>query len=516
MPRSSKCVTVIVSPREGHLAAVRSLESVLADDALPFDLIYVDIQPPASTAAAVAAKCAERGFPVIVHDTWTAPSAARKAALDRVETPYVFFIDNDVLLERGCISRLWACAEETGAGVVAPLYLYATNGRREIHMAGGVLTRDAEGRITDEQHRLVGQPEAAADGLARQPIDFAEYHCLLARSELLRRPGVISDEVRLVHEHINLALAASEAGASIWLEPAARAELLILSPPRLLDLRFHQRRWDRADCEADMAAFARRWPVADPETFFAGIRSFLGQRTRAASPFHHPDGAGMDQPMTAGELAQTRTALREQAQARGYAETTVRGIETACDFATLLLDGAYRPDGRPFLNHLIGTASALVRYDLRHEAVLAGLLHAAYTHRPDWIDPDEVSRVLGSEVDALVRALPRAKQQLAQGADLESMTLAEALALAIEAANEADMRLAGEYRASGRPPEISGAGLALIGDVMTLVGAPGLAATARGDPGRGRQGPLFGREALHQAFRLDARNRRMAPAVARN
>src|SRR5690242_9912614 len=106
--KSTKPVTVIVSPREGHVAAVRSLQSVLADGSAAFDLIYIDIGPPAGVAAEIAQICAARGFPIILHETWIAPSAARKAALKRVKTPYVLFVDNDVLLEPGCIGNLIA------------------------------------------------------------------------------------------------------------------------------------------------------------------------------------------------------------------------------------------------------------------------------------------------------------------------------------------------------------------------------------------------------------------------
>jgi hypothetical protein len=493
------------------------LKSVLADDAQPFDLVYVDIQPPKEVAEAIESTCADCGAPFIRHDDWIAPSAARKAALAQVETPYVLFIDNDVLPEPGCIGRLVACAEETGAGVVGPLYVYAAHGRREIHMAGGELVRDGSGRIVSEHHRLMGEPVAAAETLARQPADFVEYHCVLVRTELARRPGVISDDVLLVHEHIDLALAAREAGYEVWTEPSARVELVQLSPPRLLDLAFQQHRWDETACEASLAAFARRWPIADHNAFFGSNRFFRQSRAGLAQPFHRPGGEALDRPMAAGELAQTRTALREQAQARVYAASVIRQLEAACDLATLLMDGAYRADGRPFLNHLIGTASALLRYDFRPEVVLAGLLHAAYTHRPGWMDPAQVTAVIGagSDVDALIKALPAAKAQLAAGADVDHLTLAEALALAIEAANETDMRLAGEYRATGRAPEISERGMALIGEVLERLGAPGLAAAAASERGDGPGGSVFGQARLHQAFRLDARNRKLSPALSR-
>jgi hypothetical protein len=89
--------------------------------------------------------------------------------------------------------------------------------------------------------------------------------------------------------------------------------------------------------------------------------------------------------------------------------------------------------------------------------------------------------------------------------------LAQACALAIEAANEADMLLSGEYRASGRPAMLTAEGGRLLTEVLGRLEAPGLAETARSPPGAGRQGPVLGISDRHFSFRLDHREpRRMS------
>src|SRR5579872_82507 len=189
-------LTVMVSPREGHFLTLPSLQSVLADNALAFDLIYIDIQSPPDVAAGIAAIAAERGFPVIRHDRWIEPAAARKAALSTVKTRYVAFIDNDVFVAPGMFKRLVDCAEETGAGLVGPLYLYGAFGQaNSIHMAGGVLGRDESSRITSETRRRRGAPLEPATGRERRPVDVLECHGTLSRTELAMRPGVVSDDV---------------------------------------------------------------------------------------------------------------------------------------------------------------------------------------------------------------------------------------------------------------------------------------------------------------------------------
>jgi GT2 family glycosyltransferase len=509
-------VTVVISAREGHWLAEQSLLSVLADDAAPFKLLYIDTLSPPGVAERIAALAAAHDFKFVRHDEWIAPAAARALAMAKIDTRYVAFVDNDVLVERGCLAKLLACAEDTGAGLVGPLYLQAGAGREpSIHMAGGVLewTASEPRALTWEGHRLLDAPLDAAAALGREEVDFLEFHFLLARTDLVKRPGALSEDVLLVHEHIDLALAAREQGLTVWMAPEARVTYLAFAPQRLQDIAFFRRRWDIEACEASLAAFARRWPIADPEAMHAPVRHFVKDRLEGVTFSRAgPRGADLGAPMAAHELAQTRCALREHAIGRGYGAEAVRALEAACDVATLLFDGIYRPDGRPFLNHVIGTASALIRYELKVDIVAAGLLHAAYTHRADWMAEDEVSRMLGAcgAVERLVRAQSTGKDHTTSGAaEPGLLTAPEASTLCIRAANEADMLLSGEYRATSRPIEFTAAGLTLLEAALGWLGVGGLAATAGQPKGDGQQGPLLGLAPVHGSFRLDARNRRI-------
>ncbi len=77
-------------------------------------------------------------------------------------------------------------------------------------------------------------------------------------------------------------------------------------------------------------------------------------------------------------LAQTNLQLFRQARDVGYSDADIlvlrRDYETSC-----LLHGAYmRPSGKPFLCHLVGTASALLLEQQAMPIVRAALNHAAY------------------------------------------------------------------------------------------------------------------------------------------
>lgn len=517
---SEPLVTLVISPRESHFLSERSLLSVLADDSAPYAVIYVDIASPPDVAQAIRAQADARGFKVIRHEAWIAPAAARKQALAEVRTKYAACIDNDVLVEPGCLKTLVDCAEETGAALVCPLYIQAGGGRPPtIHMAGGLFVweDDEKTRLIGERHRLAAAPVEAADSLARGPADFTEYHYVLGRMDFLGRPEAVSDDVLLIHEHLDLALVARQQGLAVMVEPAARATYVAFEPRALRDLAFYRRRWGKAECARSVHAFADKWLGANRRELVDRTLVYIDSRLQEVELRRRGSaGQDLDQPMTRAELAQNRTELREQALARGYSARELRQIEDAADFATLLYDGLYRPDGRPFISHAIGTASALARYELDVELIEAGLLHAAFNIRPDWMPEAELAAAMARKprVDRSIRHQDDARAFLGRDdADLMALNVLGSGVAAILAANEVDMRLSGEYRATGRSADLGEAALERIGVVLDFFGVAGLARSARAPVGAGQAWPVLGAEPRQSSFRIDSSGGR---AVARS
>src|SRR6185312_13739980 len=67
------------------------------------------------------------------------PNKARNIALDRVETKYVAFCDNDLDYWPGWLDALVENAEVNGSAAVAPLILIGPSDPPVIHHAGGSL-----------------------------------------------------------------------------------------------------------------------------------------------------------------------------------------------------------------------------------------------------------------------------------------------------------------------------------------------------------------------------------------
>jgi uncharacterized protein DUF6817 len=78
--------------------------------------------------------------------------------------------------------------------------------------------------------------------------------------------------------------------------------------------------------------------------------------------------------------AQTNLGLYKQAHAAGYAPDELAWLRDCYEFATSLFVGHLRASGKPFLSHLVGTASTLTALGAPAVAIGAGLLHAAYSN----------------------------------------------------------------------------------------------------------------------------------------
>jgi uncharacterized protein DUF6817 len=94
----------------------------------------------------------------------------------------------------------------------------------------------------------------------------------------------------------------------------------------------------------------------------------------------------------------------------GYPDAALVMVHEAYKVAIRLMGAYLRPTGKPFLCHLVGTASILAACRAETSVVVAGLLHAAYTHghfdglAGGGSGPKRrhIRRAVGSEVEKLV------------------------------------------------------------------------------------------------------------------
>lgn len=480
-------VTIAVSLREGHGLALPALDHLLAHTPRGTPLLYLDIASPPPIRTQLERRAAEHGFTLLHFDAGTWPSTTRAAAIAQIKTDYVVFMENDVLVAPGWLDALVRCADETGAGLVGPLYLEGGGAEPvTVHMAGGALTRrrTPAGEALDEDHRLMHAPLATARQCLREPCDFVEFHCLLARREIFARGVSLDRGIGCVHEHIDLSLQVTALGLPIWLEPQAKVLQLRDGDYLLSDLPLLRWRWNESAVESSIANFCRLWNLAPDEQAFSGVRRFTDDRRRQLDPVRNdlpPPG-----PIELRQIARNKDALHRQMIDAGYSDDDCWRTMTACDQAAHIHRRSLCADERPFIEHPIGAASLLVRHRFPASFATIALLHAAYSHgrltndRP--ADLDERARDIvaacGATIERQVRTVtgvlanPRAWLAYRHKVDAPRMsavpTIAVTTALLID-------------ELAAQPPAIStsldsAAWHALLNPVMRQIGRPDLAA----------------------------------------
>ena len=152
-------------------------------------------------------------------------------------------------------------------------------------------------------------------------------------------------------------------------------------------------------------------------------------------------------------FAQTNLQLYAQLADLAYPERDLAMVARCYELSMTLFPGTYCASGKPFLAHLVGTASIVAALRARAPVVAAGLLHATYTHGEfgnGWLGVSDAKRTrvraaVGPEIEDLVArytAFRWARATIpAIRAQLDAMTALERDVLLIRLANELEDHL---------------------------------------------------------------------------
>src|SRR5262249_49091917 len=110
------------------------------------------------------------------------------------------------------------------------------------------------------------------------------------------------------------------------------------------------------------------------------------------------------------QYAQTNIQLFNQLRDGGYSQKDIALIRDAYELAMELFGGRFQASGKPFIAHVVGTASILAWLRVSAPVVAAGLLHNAYEHGDFGVvrrnatpgKRRKVRRLLGDEVEEYV------------------------------------------------------------------------------------------------------------------
>ncbi|MGB3470395.1 MAG: glycosyltransferase [Erythrobacter sp.] len=263
--------TIVIVPRERFGSAVESLESVVKLTARPYALVYIDCASPKHIAAQIKLICERHGFSYYRFEEVLSPNAARNTGLRKVSTPYVVFLDNDVIVSEGWLEALLSCARETGAEVVAPLTCQKEPLHSEIHQAGGEFAADhraflaappEDRRITDV-HVLQGAKVMDVT-LKRAETQCCEFHCALVRTDVFARIGELDERLLATKEHIDFCMTVWASGGTVLFEPESVVTYLFPGRNNPLirgDRKFFALRWSPQWQQKSLDHFQAKWSL---------------------------------------------------------------------------------------------------------------------------------------------------------------------------------------------------------------------------------------------------------------
>lgn len=264
-------VTIVVVPRERFSCTQRSLESIYEHTDLPFKLIYVDGNSPKKIQQYLESQAREKDFKIIRTDYYLSPNHARNIGLSHVDTKYVIFADNDVVVSPNWLQALINCAEETDATVVGPLMCEKEPVHQRIHFAGGEshIVTDVNGRrhLREKMYKQGKQVADLRPQLQRTETELAEFHCVLVRTEIFKRIGYLDEGMLNTKEHLDFSMTVAQAGGKVYFEPDSLITYVPGPPLELTDLYFYMLRWSDAWTLDSLKHIREKWNLSEDGYF---------------------------------------------------------------------------------------------------------------------------------------------------------------------------------------------------------------------------------------------------------
>ncbi|MBD2346054.1 glycosyltransferase family 2 protein [Anabaena subtropica] len=278
-------VTIVVVPRERFSYAQKSLESIYEYTTCPFKLVYVDGGSPTKIRRYLEAQSQAKGFKLIRTEEYLSPNLARNIGVSQVDTEYTVFVDNDVIVSPQWLEKLLECADDTKAAIVGPLTCISLPLHSKVHCAGGlahILESQKDGqvkrRIREKQYYAEKKLENVRDRLHRMQTGLAEFHCMLARTDVFAQVGLLDEGLLNTREHIDFCMLVTQVGGTIYFEPDSVVTYVPGPPMEVYDIPYYLLRWSDGWEMDSLTHLQEKWNLSDDSAFFKMRRNRLGWR----------------------------------------------------------------------------------------------------------------------------------------------------------------------------------------------------------------------------------------------
>lgn len=272
-------MTVAIVPRERLTTTVATVGMVLATIPADVPVVIVDGAYPRDVRREIDKLLVKRPATLLRFDRYLLPAEARNLALDTVTTPYVAFVDNDLIVKDGWLAPLVAAAlEEKDAVFVAPLTLIHVDrggGARDyVHYAAGRINYvPYKGRLTFGAERRLEWADPDDPRLDELPkfSETLEFHGFLADAARLRRLGGL-DKRLVICDHDDLSLRVHEQGLKIIFCRTAVVAYDQTGEATAADRAYMAFRWSRRRVEQSCRIFEENWGIAQTYSSEFGVK----------------------------------------------------------------------------------------------------------------------------------------------------------------------------------------------------------------------------------------------------
>lgn len=269
-------VTIVVVPRQRFNQTILSLESIYAQTQRPFKLTYIDGASPPRVARYLLSQAKLRGFTLVRSNHFLSPNEARNLALAHVQTKYVVFLENEVVVWPGWLDALVECAEETRAWVVGALCLVGPPGHERVHYAGAANhVREVDGRrFFNDERPFLNIAFKNLPKLRRTRCEMAEFHCMLVLTECFNRVGKLDEHLLSYFPDKDFGLTVCEAGGKIYFEPRAVVSFIDEHLVAWSDVPFFALRWSDLWNDISLRRFREKWRLAPDDPASAAAHAW--------------------------------------------------------------------------------------------------------------------------------------------------------------------------------------------------------------------------------------------------
>lgn len=277
-------VTIIVVPHQCFNYTQQSLESIYKYTDIPFKLIYIDGYTPKHHQQYLEQQSQQKGFRLIRTEKYVTPNQARNIGLKHVDTEYVVFISNDIIVTTGWLNSLMECIQETDASVVTPVCLEGE--KQLIYSAGGSLEfqyKNGSLDLFDKRLFINDYFDKVKPLLKRKTTQIININCFLARTSIFSKINNFDENLMNCAQDIDFCLSIFAVGGTIYIEPQSVVNYLLAKELKLSDIPYYILVWNYVWKRKSINHFQEKWGLSKYATFTMNLLENVNQHSNLPS-----------------------------------------------------------------------------------------------------------------------------------------------------------------------------------------------------------------------------------------